>query len=476
MKPKATGRRRGVRLVALIVPLAVFLSGCTFDSRFSVSEGGGLLVDIEFHDESGTLANAGVDCESFSTTSDVFNGTLSASDASTGRAGEVWCKIHGWSEAAVGTRMLADTGSTYTLTIDKSMIRGLEKVSGGTVRMQTHLKVTMPGDIVRATPGGEVSGNVVTYSNPAIWEAGEIVVEGKKSSGIPAWVWAIGALGALLIVGFSASRLVGRPKKGGIFDDGDPDDASVVHVGNAGFKREEREIELEEHAARMMPATTTVSAVEVEPIPPVSQADLATLSDAEDAEYSEEIGMVAPQLQGAEAQAVKRENALPPIPAENTQTSPIPGMPPRLPLPDELYAEFGVAPKGAKVPDIPSVPEMPPAPEDAGQEAQEVVGQEAPEGAGQEAQAADLGVLGAEGVSDGEAGAGVGEAGVDVGNESKPVEPTPETKPVEPASESKPVEPASESKPVEPASEWDFSVNPDDMPDFQTGGTPPVFG
>ena len=169
MTPEAKGRRKVGRLLALIVPLGLLLSGCTVDSRFAVSEAGGLRVDVEFHDESGTLASSGIDCASFSTTSDVFNGVLTAEDQSTGRAGEVWCRIHGWSESAVGTRILADTGSTYTLTLDKSMIRGLEPLAGSSTRMQTTLVVTMPGEIVQATPGGEISGNRVEYTNPAIW-------------------------------------------------------------------------------------------------------------------------------------------------------------------------------------------------------------------------------------------------------------------------------------------------------------------
>ncbi len=357
MNPHRTGQgrsRRGALLAALMLPVALLLSGCQLNAGISVTSGGMLVVDIEFRDETGTLKNANIDCSSFGIKSSDFPGALSADIPEDVTPGEVACRIHGVAENAVGSGMLSDSGSTYTLTLGKSMIQGLGRLpAGATSRLKTKIVVKMPGEIVSATPGGEVEGSKVTYADAAILQSGEIVIEGKKSDGVSPMLW-VGAGLVAVLVALVAVMWVFRRRRTGV-GDGDPDDAEIVKPEQFADTAKGEDLKVREHVEQLAPASTTESAVDFDTLPDSFELD----SDA--AELGEEIGMVTPLEHGAGADAVPREASkiLPAIPAANTETSPIPGMPPRMPMPDELMADYGVAEPDAPMPETPAAPGAP---------------------------------------------------------------------------------------------------------------------
>lgn len=327
----ASPRLRGSKRLAalLLLPLALLLSACHVNSAITVTPAGGVDLAIEVTGDKGSMNLSSVSCAAYGSYMRNFP-NLQVQDSTNDLSNDILCSISGFTENGVDGKLLIDNDSTYILRIPIEAI--LKDHSNPHSSVTYSLTVHMPGEVVSATEGGTISGSDVYYEGRIADLEGDIEIEANKDDSSPAFLWVLGFLVVLLVAVVLASRYL-RKK------DPSQNSSPLKFFGKKEDKSAEksRETAAEKSKPSGVSASTTDSTVTLAPLP---DKYAPKNMDGTSESYSEQIGMVDPVIQGSEAEAVKRDIVLPEIPPETAFTSPIPGMPPRIPMSDELLASF----------------------------------------------------------------------------------------------------------------------------------------
>ncbi|MBR6458898.1 MAG: hypothetical protein IKS49_01895 [Actinomycetaceae bacterium] len=337
------------RLAALLLlPLALLLSACHVSSAVTVTAAGGVIADIEISGDKSSMNLSSVSCAAYGTYWRGFSGDLTFEDLTQDETTDVLCRIHGYAENGVDGKILIDNDSTYILRIPVEAI--LKDYATEHSSDTYYLVVHMPGDVVSASEGGKISGSDVVFEGKVSELDGDIEVEASKTDSSPAFLWVLGLLVVLLVAAIFASRYLRKkdlsqiPFLAKLFGKKEDNDAGKSQGTPAKKSKSSDSIAV----------STTDSTIALAPLPDKYAPKNV---DGTSESYSEQIGMVDPIIQGSAADAVKRDIVLPEIPPETAFTSPIEGMPPRIPMPDELFAAFSEERSDRAVPNLPEVPE-----------------------------------------------------------------------------------------------------------------------
>lgn len=335
--------------VLLLVPLALLLSACHVNSAVTVTAAGGVIADIEVTGDKDSMNLSSVSCASYGTYLRGFSGDLTFEDLTQDETTDVLCRVHGYSENGVDGKFLIDNDSTYILRIPIEAILKNQDIaySSDTYSLVVH----MPGGIVSASEGGTIDGSDVIFEGKISDLDGDIEIEASKTGGSPIFLWVLGLLVVLLIAAVLVSRYL-RKK----------DSSSIPSLLKLFGKKKGKDVEESQSVPvkkserpDSVSVATVDSTVTLAPLPDkYAPKDTDGISES----YSEQIGMVTPIIQGSGADVVKRDVILPEIPPATAFTSPIAGMPPRIPMPDELFAAFVEEKSAKRIPDIPQAPEV----------------------------------------------------------------------------------------------------------------------
>lgn len=325
VSPRLRVTKRAAAL--LLLPLALLLSACHVSSAVTVTAAGGVIADIEVTGDKSAMNLSSVSCATYGTYLRGFSGDLTFEDLTQDETTDALCRIHGYAENGVDGKLLIDNDSTYILRIPIEAFLKNDVTEHSSVTYS--LVVHMPGDIVSASKGGKISGADVVFEGKISELDGDIEVEASKTDGSPVFLWVLGLLVVLLIAAIFASRYLRKkdlsqiPSLSKLFGKKENKDAGKSQDSSAKKSK----------SSDSVAVSTTDSTVALAPLP---DKYTPRNMDGTSESYSEQIGMVDPIIQGSAAGAVKRDVVLPELPSESAFTSPIPGMPPRIPMPDAL--------------------------------------------------------------------------------------------------------------------------------------------
>lgn len=178
---KATTKRAVA--IGAILPGMLLLSACKLDMNIDIREDGSGSVIMDFSEKRSQLAGLIDSCDDFK--SSIADMGPEAEDFTVEDLSDeetLHCRMVGDKEdSLVDGSTLVDNGDTYTFTMEGESTNSMpEEVPG--MEFDMNFTVTMPGEIVDATDGGEISGNSVTYRGME-WVDTGFTVTGKKSGG-----------------------------------------------------------------------------------------------------------------------------------------------------------------------------------------------------------------------------------------------------------------------------------------------------
>ncbi|MBR5951024.1 MAG: hypothetical protein IKZ87_06280 [Actinomycetaceae bacterium] len=330
------------RAVALLLfPLAFLLSACDVDAAVTVGAAGSMDITVAVTGDKDSMNLSAVSCESYGIYLRNFP-NLEVKDYTNDVTTDVLCEIKGHASNAIDGDLLTDTDSTYVLRLPLKEI--VENKAMPYSADNYSLVVHMPGDIVSASNGGAISGSDVTFSGRIADLDSDIEVEANKAGSNSTFLWVLGFLVALFLAAVLLSRYLHKQNSL-------PVPSLFGFMGKKKDKGEKKDdAEDKKLKSSGVSASTTDSTVALAPLPD----KYAPKGDGSTSEsYSEQIGMVDPLMQGNSADVVKRDVVMLDLPPETAITSPIPGMPPRIPMPDELFAGFVGDVSEEVVPDFP---------------------------------------------------------------------------------------------------------------------------
>lgn len=238
--------------VGAIIPGMLLLSACKFDTTVEVHEDGTGVISMEFSEQKALLEGLISSCDEFKDSMGDMGGAgqeLTVEDLSTDDV--LHCRLSGEDDFTTGTS-LRDNGDSFTFVTepDPSMSDMPDTMPG--MEFEMSFTVKMPGEIIEATNGGQISGNTATYTGMD-WIATGFEVTGLKSGGAPApddpaddpaedpaddpntdatsdeatpasddeggfptWAWIAIGIGAVLLIGIVAALIAkNRNKKNG---------------------------------------------------------------------------------------------------------------------------------------------------------------------------------------------------------------------------------------------------------------------
>lgn len=345
----ANSRLRGSKRVVafLLLPLALLLSACQVNSDVTVTAAGGIHFTIDIIGDTKSDV-ADVDCNSYGPLFENFPGEVKVNDYMSDPSTDVLCQIVGSTDNGMDGKLLIDNDSSYILNLPVSDFLANAQTSP---QGAYHLAVHMPGDIISAGEGAQIKGSTVEYAGQISALNDDIRIEASKNEGTPLAVWVVGLLVVLLAGVLLASRYLRKkqPESGKDSSKSSGKNDSARTTGDRKsrgiFAKSDSSSSSGSSSSRDegVSVATVDSTVALEPLP---EKYTPKNTDGISESYSEKIGMVDPIPQGSAADVVKRDVVMPPIPPETAFTSPIPGMPPRIPMPDELLASFTQATTG----------------------------------------------------------------------------------------------------------------------------------
>ncbi|MFT3943814.1 MAG: hypothetical protein QM705_08330 [Ancrocorticia sp.] len=263
-----TQRKKTGMILALLLPITMLLSACKWDNTIDITPSGGLNFAAELIDTEGLTSASGVTCEMLSdlmADDELFpTGSFEVEDISEGS--NLGCRFVVATPIA-SDEILVDNGDSYTLNIGSSATNDMYIPAPDSLGpLEFTFNVTMPGPIIEASEGGQINGNTVTFTDPAVLESG-FSVTGQKSGDLsggstwnddgdddgeadpessqasgsaPTWPWFLIGGGVLTLVGVAIALLMRRRTQGpavgdsgaGGFAAGDP---GAGGSGAAGF-------------------------------------------------------------------------------------------------------------------------------------------------------------------------------------------------------------------------------------------------
>ncbi|MDO5724566.1 MAG: hypothetical protein Q4P33_09270 [Flaviflexus sp.] len=179
---KATTKRAVA--VGAILPSLLLLSACKFDMNIEIREDGSGAVIMDFSEKKSELAGIITSCDEFKSSMNEMGREaedFTVEDLSTDDT--LHCRMVGDQDSSlVDGSTLVDNGDTFTFTMEADPSAGSmpEEVPG--MEFEMNFRITMPGEIIEATNGGQISGNTATYTG-FDWAETGFTVTGKKSGG-----------------------------------------------------------------------------------------------------------------------------------------------------------------------------------------------------------------------------------------------------------------------------------------------------
>ena len=242
-----TRRKKMGILLALLLPITMLLSACKSDNTIEITSNGGVNFTMDMVDTDGLMASSGFTCDMMSDLmvdeQPILDGSFEVKDI--GQGDNLGCRFTISAPFAVDGDILTDNGDSFTLNMSSADMGGADMSElGGLGPLDFTFNVTMPGPITDASEGGQINGNTVTFTDPAVLESG-FSVTGQKSggssggisgnsgnegsdthpessqsssNGMPVWGLVLIGVGALILIGaiiFLLTRKKGGSQQGG---------------------------------------------------------------------------------------------------------------------------------------------------------------------------------------------------------------------------------------------------------------------
>lgn len=170
--------------VGAVIPGMVLLSACKFTTTVELTNDGTGLLSMEFREQRALMDDVFASCDELMEALDLDappGGELELEDLSNDEV--LHCILKGSGEITGGTAV-TDNGDSYTFTVHPSptMPEMFQPVPG--MEFDVSLVVKMPGEIIEATNGGDISGNTATYTG-IDWVGTGVKVTGMKTEANP---------------------------------------------------------------------------------------------------------------------------------------------------------------------------------------------------------------------------------------------------------------------------------------------------
>ncbi|MEZ7898241.1 MAG: hypothetical protein QMB98_05445 [Flaviflexus sp.] len=177
-------RTKKVLAVATIAPAMIVLSVCRAETIIEIKDDGSASVSMEFEDTEGTLNGMGYTCdqlfEEMGMTETSGTEEYLVEDIS---GANLACRLTVTSdENVVDGSTLIDNGDSFTFIAEADPTFTMDDMPEEMGQMDFIMTIQMPGDIVNATNGAEVSGNRASYRDMNVMSQG-FEVTGMKTGG-----------------------------------------------------------------------------------------------------------------------------------------------------------------------------------------------------------------------------------------------------------------------------------------------------
>lgn len=172
-------------MVASVVPTALVLAACRGDMGIQLNEDGSVVITMTMEDTSGQLTGL-MTCEDLASEmgneEEIEGASIEVNDISNG--GNLACEmIVSSTESMIDGDTFVDNGDTYTFNMEAGELGDAEEIESMGIPFEFNINVTMPGEIVEATNGGQIDGNTATYTGTDWMSSGFQVTGNKSASG-----------------------------------------------------------------------------------------------------------------------------------------------------------------------------------------------------------------------------------------------------------------------------------------------------